>query len=410
MNELWHSVAVWEQLRRTPQLLAELSGCEVAGDAELRIQMRLRARYSAAVVRAAVELIQARRRAADKFTRADRMWFDRRGVEQATNEIVARHKARRFAGHRLVLDLCCGIGGDTIALAEQCEVVAVDESPLACWFARRNADVYEVDGRTHVVCADVRSLRTLPAPIHIDPDGRAPREAGSGTAARYRRLQELRPPLEELQELIRRYESGAIKLSPAANFHGAFTDVEIEVISLRGECKEATVWFGSLRSEAAYRATVLPAGESLAGDPLGAFAPVEPPGEYLYDPDPAVVRAGLVDVLAERLGLARLDADDEYLTSDRLVISPLATPLRILETLPNNDRTVRNALRRHAFRHVEVRHRRVRVPRPQRLLKGLPKGDRPPGVLVFARVAGRVTAIIAQRIAESHEQTQQAAT
>lgn len=397
MNASCDPVATWERLRHTPQLIAELSGQRVGRETELRLQTRLRERYPADVVRAAVELIQARQRAREKFTRADRMWFDRRGVEQATDESVARHKARRFAGQRVVLDLCCGIGGDSIALAQQAPVIAVDEDPLACWFTRRNAEVYEVDARTQVVCADVRTLSGTAA-VHIDPDGRAPRRAGSATAVRHRRLQELRPPLEELRELMSQYRSGAIKLSPAANFHGAFTDVEIELVSLRGECKEATVWFGSLRGEAPYRATVLPAGESLAGDPLAALAPVEPPGEYLYDPDSAVVRAGLVDVLAERLGLARMDADDDYLTSDRLILSPLATPLRILDALPNNERAIRNALRRYAFSHVEVRHRRVKISRPQRLLKGLPRGKAPPGVLVFARVAGRVTATIAQRV------------
>ena len=55
------------------------------------------------------------------------MWFERTGLEQATAEPVARHKARRFAGRTAtVIDLCCGIGGDTLALADWAEVVAVD--------------------------------------------------------------------------------------------------------------------------------------------------------------------------------------------------------------------------------------------------------------------------------------------
>ncbi|RMG35065.1 MAG: methyltransferase domain-containing protein, partial [Planctomycetota bacterium] len=356
--------------------------------------------YPPELVRAAVELIQARQRARGKFSRAERMWFDRRGVEQATDELVARRKTERFAAHPEVVDLCCGVGGDTIALAQRTVVVAVDESPLACWFTRRNAEAYEVDRRVTVACADVRSLRDADLPIHIDPDGRPPRgsPAGGSAATRHRRLQELRPPLDDLRRLMDRYPGGAIKLSPASNFHGAFSGVEIELTSLWGECKEATVWFGSLRSEAPYRATVLPAGETLAGDPMAACAPVGPPQRYLYDPDAAVVRAGLVDVLAERLRFNRLDRDDDYLTADHFVGSPMVTALRVLEVLPNNDRAIRQTLRVHRFRHVEIRHRRVRVAQPQRLTRGVTGGDRPPGVLVLARVAGRVSAIVAERV------------
>src|SRR4051794_24096502 len=52
----------------------------------------------AELVAAALRLVEGRRRGASKFLRADRMWFEPRGVEQATSEAVARHKARRFAG------------------------------------------------------------------------------------------------------------------------------------------------------------------------------------------------------------------------------------------------------------------------------------------------------------------------
>ena len=45
-------------------------------------------------------------------------------------------------------------------------------------------------------------------------------------------------------------------------------DTEIELVSVSGECREATVWFGELKGDAPYRATVLPGGESIAGDPM----------------------------------------------------------------------------------------------------------------------------------------------
>ncbi len=93
------------------------------------------------------ELVELRRRAAAKFSNADRMFFTRTALEQATDEQVACYKAMRIAqrcrsasdGRMLyIADLCCGIGGDLLALAKQGTLVAVDKCPIATHFAAAN--------------------------------------------------------------------------------------------------------------------------------------------------------------------------------------------------------------------------------------------------------------------------------
>ena len=112
---------------------------------------RLRRQFPDDMVRAAVAIHELRRRAANKFTRADQMWFDRKGYEQSTAEAVAYHKAQRFEGQ--VLDMCCGIGGDALALASRCLVTAVDLNPAACLRAKWNAEVYDVaTSRGNALC------------------------------------------------------------------------------------------------------------------------------------------------------------------------------------------------------------------------------------------------------------------
>ena len=109
------------------------------------------------------------------------MWFERTGLEQATAELVARHKARRFAGQtRTVVDLCCGIGGDTLALASVSDVIAVDADEGMCRRTCWNAGVYEVSERVVAVRARAESL-AIPAEawVHIDPDRRAHAAAAS---------------------------------------------------------------------------------------------------------------------------------------------------------------------------------------------------------------------------------------
>ncbi|HEX2156784.1 MAG TPA: SAM-dependent methyltransferase, partial [Actinomycetes bacterium] len=62
---------------------------------ELRVGTRLRERFPAELVAAALAQQELRVRAAAKFPAADRMWFTREGLEQASAEPLARHRAAR---------------------------------------------------------------------------------------------------------------------------------------------------------------------------------------------------------------------------------------------------------------------------------------------------------------------------
>jgi hypothetical protein len=373
-------------LRDTPDILVQVSA---SSGSELALQSTLRRQFPDDMVRAAVSLHGLRRKAIHKFTRADRMWFDRQGFEQSTAESVARHKAQRFSG--AVWDLCTGIGSDALALAARCEVTTADINPAACLRAEWNAGVYEVEGRLQTRCLDASQVTFADELVHIDPDRRP------GSSGRVSRIEDYVPGLEFLHGLMSRCRGGAIKVGPASNFGGKFPNAEIELISLNGECKEATVWFGALAGESPFRATVLPSGESITGHPLQVAVPVAPVGRYLYDPDPAVVRAGLVEVLADRLGLCRLDPAEEYLTADQLIHSPFVQTFEVLTILPNNERDLKAWLRTTEIGQLEIKCRHIPV-QADTLRRRLPLAGSEPGVVVFARLDGKARIIGARRI------------
>ena len=104
----------------------------------------------------------------------------------------------------------------------------------------------------------------------------------------------------------------------------AHLGAEVEFVSVGGELKECVLWFGALRT-VARRATLLPDGAALAADEPPPLPPVVSTGQYLFDPDPAVVRAGLVGQLAAELGLSPIDHTVMLLTADRPVDSPFGT-------------------------------------------------------------------------------------
>ena len=383
----WTEWQTLHALRETPRLIELLR--ESSGS-ELQIQARLRKEFPEALVRLAMTVHELRRKALHKFALGDQLWLDRVGLEQCTSELVAAHKAQRFTGP--VWDYCSGIGSDAAALARRgCEVVTVDSDPACCLRARWNAEILTPERLPVNVCARVEDLSDRSGLLHVDPDRRVTQ------ATRAVRIEDYVPGLEPLQRWTREFSGGAIKLSPAANFGGKFSHVEIELISVHGECKEATVWFGRLAGEKSWRATALPSGETLAGDPMEAVADIRPLGRYLYDPDPAIVRAGLVDLLAERLGLARLDDAEEYLTGDALVESAFVRAFEVEAELSNNPKECRAWLRNSSVGQLEIKCRHIPVD-VDRLRKQLSlTGDRP-GVLIFARISGKARAVIARRV------------
>lgn len=373
-------------LRQAPQLL-DIVALPCAN--ELGRQTQLRREYPDRLVRGAFALCELRRKASAKFSRAADLWLDRQGLEQATSESVAWHKARRFSEQ--VFDLCCGIGGDTFALAQHCSVTAVDANPVACLRTAWNAEVYRVSPRVTTVCKDATAVDAGAALVHIDPDRR---DSARGRAVR---VEDYVPGLEFLQRMTHTSRGGAIKLSPASNFGGKFYDVEIELVSLYGECKEATIWFGELRGSASWRATILPTGETIAGEPLDFTADLSAPQQYVFDPDPAVVRAGLVDAVAVQLELNRLDPAEEYLTGSHIPQSGFVQSFEVLAELSNNPAEIRKYFRTAEFGQLEIKCRHIPIDADS-IRRRLPLAGHEPGVLIFARVAGKSRALVCRRV------------
>ena len=355
---------------------------------------RLRNQATAETVSAAVRLAQARQKAALKFARGALMWVDAKGVEQATAELVAKHKASRFRSG-LVVDLCAGIGSDTLALAASSRVVSVDLDQGMCRRVLYNAEVHGLCDRIVAVRGRAEQFPLKEgAWVHLDPD----RRVSSGRRAS--RLIDYCPAPEFWSTVITQVAAGAIKLSPAADFatHFAGTNVEIELISLGGECKEATVWFGELAS-CRRRATRLPENVTWTecDGPKSQLAPVAKPGALIYDPDPSLLRAGLLDGFACEHKLSRLAEGVDYLTGEHLVGSPFLTAFEVREVSSLDGRALRRLMAKHEIGTLEIKVRGVQVTPEALRAKLKPRGTRTATlILVGGQRAAR--AILAQRV------------
>jgi hypothetical protein len=379
------------------RLLEEAAVLRSIGPAELA---RLRKRSPAGLVSAAVRLTLARRKAAEKFERGDRMWVEPVGVEQATAEPVARHKAGRFASAPVVVDLCAGIGGDTLAMARSSRVVAVDLDVGMCRRLRWNAEVYGVFDHVLAVWARAESF-PIPASagVHLDPDRRA-HDRGDRRA---RALEDYAPGPTFWASIIDRVSGGAIKLSPASDFARPFppaSGCEVELISLRGECKEATVWFGE-PATCRRRATRLPEGVTWTDrdGPGPEPAGVSPLSDWIFDPDPSLIRAGLLDGFARAHGLSRVAGGVDYLTGPERVQTPFLSGFAVREVSSLDPKHLRRMIERHDVGALEIKVRGVDI-RPESLrIRLKPRGSEPATLLVFGG-PGLVHVVLARRMRE----------
>jgi hypothetical protein len=353
---------------------------------------RLRKRFTAAQTHRAVEQATLRRRAVEKFAQPEQWLFTPVGLEQATDEWVARYKSARFGTTARVTDLCCGIGGDLFALAQRGLAVGVDRDPIVAALAQHNTGC-EVHA-TDVADCDVASF----AAWHVDPDRRP-------DGKRTTRVVDHQPGVDVLNDLLGRNPNGAIKLAPAAEWPEEWNDeAEWEWISRAGQVRQLVAWFGNLAQRRGERtATILDRIGHVVSQVTGPHEPSEsdagPLAAWLYEPDPAVIAAGLVAQLASDLDLKQPSPGVAYLTGDRRMDHAAATPFAVLDVQPFDLKRLKTWFREHDANCVEVKKRGVDI-EPAHVLRQLrqPTGRRT--TLIVMPLDGRVVAVIAERVGE----------
>ncbi|MEU8503533.1 methyltransferase domain-containing protein [Streptomyces brevispora] len=376
------------------ELLAGLRSYDPA--TELATATRLRRTHPAALVSAALGQARLRQRAVAKFGAEDayRMFFTPNGVEQATRTSVAAHRAGRFAGAgvRSVADLCCGIGGDAIALARAgISVLAVDRDPLTAEVARANAVALGLDALIEVRCADVTEIDTSPYDaVFVDP-------ARRGGRGRIFDPEAYSPPLSWATAAALRAPRAALKIAPGIPHEAIGPQAEAEWISDGGDVKEAVLWFGEGFEAGAYRATLLPSGATLSAPAVLPAPPVGPVGRYLYEPDGAVIRAHLVADIVNRCNGRLIDEMIAYVTSDELYESPYTAGYEITDQLPFNMKRLKALLRERKVGVLTVKKRGSPV-EPEELRRKM-KLQGPNRATVFlTRVADAPTMLIGRPV------------
>ncbi|WP_198025362.1 class I SAM-dependent methyltransferase [Brachybacterium phenoliresistens] len=398
-------------------LLNSLPPYEESG--ALALGARLRgAGHAPELVAAALTQSRLRARAADKFGEfAATMLFTPHGLEQATRLPVAALHARRFrdAGVASVADLGCGIGGDAMANAALgTEVLAVDRDAATVAVATVNLRPFPT--------ASVRLGRaedhdpSATEGIWLDPARRAP---ARGRTRRLHDPEEYEPPLSTVHDLARRIgrdgQAGPLgaKLGPGIDHAALPEGTETQWLSWHGQVLEATCWFGPLAADGVRRSALVIGrdGAHALRERTGEEVPDPdsgPVGAHLYEPDGAVIRAGLIGQVAAGMDARTLDPSIAYLTADQRIRSPFLQGYAVRDVFGFSLKRLAAYLREHRIGVLEIKKRGTAIT-PEELRRSLrPRrfGDEK-ATLILTRIAGEQSVIVASPHTEQAEHTEQ---
>jgi SAM-dependent methyltransferase len=351
---------------------------------------RMRELYGPKLAAAALTQATLRRQARAKFGEAAlAMFFTRAGLEQASRPEVADHHANRFvqAGVRRVIDIGCGIGSDSMAFVRAgLEVLALDIDPVTAVIAQAN-----LADRANVICADANEMtEQLTAPgvgVFCDPSRRDDR-------GRVWRVEDFAPSWSFVTHLLDSERTAGVKLGPALPHSLIPAAVEAEWITHRGETVEVGLWAGPGAAPGRRSALIMPdARLTVTG---AAALPVRDLGRYIYEPAGAVIRAGAIAELGERLGAGLLDSQVAYLTSDQLHDTPFATVFEVRQQLPANLKALRKWVRQAEVGVLEIKKRGVDID-PATLRKRLKlQGPNGATIVISRRRRGSIVALVSR--------------
>ena len=376
------------------RLLTSLPRWESTVDVVRSVAELRKAGHSPGLVAAVLHQSRLRAKAEAKFGPfAERMLFTTAGLEQATRLRVAALHAGRYRDAKLqrIVDLGSGIGADSLAMAAiDLDVTAVELDEVTAAIATYNLAPWS---NATVVNADATTfdLSGFDA-AWLDPARRSATKRLSDPA-------DWTPSLDFAFGLAESLPTG-VKLGPGIDRGLIPADCEAQWISIDHEVVELGVWFGPLAREGVGRAALVVSGTGsaeLTAPEDSADVEAGELGEFVYEPDGAVIRARLIGDLGRQLDARMLDPQIAYLTADTATPTPFASCFRVRETFPFDVRTLKRELAARGIGVLEIKKRGVDLD-PAVLRTKLALSGEESATLIVTRIGEKRVALLADRV------------
>lgn len=385
------------------ELLSQLGPYREADSLKLNDTLR-KAGHSPELVAAALTQSRLRAKAEAKFGEfAHQMLFTQAGLEQATRLNIAALHAQRFttASITSVADLGCGIGADSLAMASldiKVTAVEIDEITAACTTVNLMPFPH-----AKVICgqAEDTDLAGIDG-VWLDPARRTTNTSGT---TRLFDPEAFSPPFSFVEKLADSGKAVGVKMGPGIPHEALPANAEAQWISVNGDVVEAGLYFNVLARPGIRRAALVIGASGTAE--LTSPVPFEPAQQdvetgpvsgYLYEPDGAVIRAGLVADLARSLGGHLLDEHIAYICADELVETPFAKAYKVLEIKAFNVKALKAWVKANKIGVLDIKKRGISTTPEElrrQLLTGSGKGPNK-ATLILTRIGEDRVAVVVE--------------
>jgi len=263
--------------------------------------------------------------------------FTNKAAEQCSSSLIAAYNASKFMNYNTIADLCCGIGMDLISLASnKTKVYAVDSDRNTLMAAKYNCERRNLL-KVEFLNENAENFNREVEAVFIDPDRRKNNK-------RQINAENYSPSFSSILAISKRYPNLVIKLSPLYDYTDLKIDQEysLEFVSEKGTLKEILLCLGKIHTDSVTRkAVLLPSGLTIDDSKkvTRKFSTIK---KYIYEPDSAIIRAGLVAELASRIDYKLIDARSAILTSDKLTTENFGRIYQVMKIMPYKLRRLRS--------------------------------------------------------------------
>jgi hypothetical protein len=352
---------------------------------------KLRAQgHDPALIANALTQAKLRKRAEAKFGEfAQRMFFTEDALEQASRLQVAALHANRFkqAGVTQVADLGCGIGAESLAFASlDLKVNAYEIDEVTSAIAAYNLAIFE---NVEVNNEDVTKLNLQEhKALFFDP-------ARRNSKARLFNPKDFSPNFDWVIEQAEQKPSG-IKLGPGHPHNQIPEEAEAQWVSVEGDLVELSLWFNETKRQEVKRSALLITKDGkheLKTNEKEEPAPTGEIGQFIHEPDNAVIRSHLINLLAEQTNTHTIDPNIAYLTGNDNITSPWLKSYKIEQVLPFDRKQLKAYIKQNDIGTLEIKKRGTDIT-PEALRKELAPKGKNKATLIVTRIGDAHKAII----------------
>lgn len=321
---------------------------------------------------------ELRLKASQKFKNASQMIFTRKGLEQSTSETISNFTASLFSKKSEALEVCSGIGGNSIGLKNNFEnLTTVEPDPILNEVHKHNLHLYYPDNQIKRIHSELKCdhLKSYPC-IFIDPDRRA-------TGSRSNLLKDHSPDIKMILENCKENQEVIFKFSPMLNSSETVADFKYLYLADEMDLKQ-NLWYSQSLESIKINFVIHFANEVFSNQNYPVNTKLINKNECIFEMNSAIIKAGESFKVAQHFELEPLLNSQKHYIGAAKSIYPFATTWEVIAKETYHPKKITEFLKAQPFERFDFKPNGIDEKETKNLISKWGKGQGKAGtVFIF---------------------------